>query len=728
MLIVALALLPVLALIGGGLSERLSVGGFTDPTAESSIVADRLEQDFSTGTYGFVLLLQPKDKWVYSEGNTIEGERLTVALEQEPGVVEVASYYNITGPPSPAISPLQDFRGDRALIGVNLGGDENEQRRTAARLHETYVGPNPIFDISATGVVEVSRAAAEQAESDLARAELLAAPFTLLGLLLVFRGLRASLVPIAVAVFAVLGSFVALSFVIVFTEISVFARTLVTALGLGLAVDYSLLLVARFREERAGGRTVEAAVSRTMQTAGRTVFFSAATVGSSLLGLLAFRVVYLRSFAFAGVAVVATAALATLVLIPPILIRWGDKFGQKAPTEQSFWGRQARRVTRAPILWLIPSVLFLLLLASPFLNLSPGRVDDRVLPVDADARVAADEIRNNMTWAEVNPILILAPEVDPADAESVRAISNEFLAFDGMVRVDSALGFLRVDSFTPPNELTPHFYPNPESDTDADSAGTWFSLVHRYDPDDPRVDDLITTLRNHDSSAGELLIGGNNATVNDTVDSVVGRLPIALAIVAVFTLVLLFFMTGSVLVPIKAIVLNLLSLSATFGALVWVFQDGHLGGLSGVTTTGEIDVFTPILMFCVAFGLSMDYEVFLLARIKEEYDLSGNNDQAIHLGMGRTGPIVTAAALLLAIVFIAIATSQVAIVRMFGVGLALAVLTDAFLVRATITPAIMKLAGRANWWAPRWARLLHLRWGLWENDPIDIDSADLGMT
>lgn len=217
-----------------------------------------------------------------------------------------------------------------------------------------------------------------------------------------------------------------------------------------------------------------------------------------------------------------------------------------------------------------------------------------------------------------------------------------------------------------------------------------------------------------------MLVGGTNATVIDTIDAVKGRLPLALAVIAVVTLVLLFFMTGSVLIPIKAVLLNLLSLTATFGALVWVFQDGHFEDILGFTSTGKLDVFTPILMFCVAFGLSMDYEVFLLARIKEEYDLTGDNDRAVRDGIGRTGPVVTAAAVLLAIVFLAIGTSSVTIPKMIGLGLALAVIIDAFLVRATLTPALMKLAGRANWWAPGPLRRFHLRWGIWETDPVIV--------
>jgi len=339
-------LVALFAVIGGGVEDRLSVGGFLDPKVESSRVAEVLEDEFATGSYGFVLVLSPTDEWVYSGRNRPEGERITAAVEAETGVVEVASFYNIPEPPLPAISPLRDANGRHALIGVKLGGSEDEQRTTAQRLHDTYVKPNEFFDIAATGSVEISRVAAEEAEQDLQTAELLAAPFTLLGLLVVFRGWRAAVLPLLVAVFAVLGSFVALALAVAVTDISIFARTLVTALGLGLAIDYSLLLVARFREERGAGRPVELAVSRTMQTAGRTVVFSAATVGSSLVGLLVFPVVYLRSFAIAGVAIVATTALAALVVVPPFLIRFGERMGTSTATVDSFWGRQADRVMR----------------------------------------------------------------------------------------------------------------------------------------------------------------------------------------------------------------------------------------------------------------------------------------------------------------------------------------------------------------------------------------------
>jgi RND superfamily putative drug exporter len=714
MLLALLVLLPILVVVGGGVEERRSVGGFLAPEAESTQVAEILEDDFGTGSYGFVLVLEPKNEWVYSGSNRSEGERLTSEIEAEAGVLEVASFYNVPEPAAPSISPLRDLSGHYALIAVKLEGTEDEQRGTAERLHSLYAGPNEFFDISATGAVEISRVAAEEAASDLQRAELLAAPFTLIGLLLVFRGIRAAVLPLLVAIFAVLGSFVALTVVVLFVDISIFARTLVTALGLGLSIDYSLLLVARFREERGAGRDVEQAVNRTMQTAGRTVVFSAAAVGSSLLGLLVFPVVYLRSFAFAGVAVVSTAALATLLVVPPMLIRFGDGMGVATPTEASFWGRQAGRVMRAPLVWLVVVGAFLVMLGLPFLRFEPGRVDERVLPADQEARVAAEAIKDNLNWPDVTPIHIVARDADPDDAETIFAFTKEVLQLDGPLRMDSTIGYVRLDNTAPKNRLSLHFRPL----DGVEAAGTWFNVVYLFGTDDPRIPELVEMLRTMETPYGEVLVGGNDATAIDTVEAVKNRVPHALAVIAVVTMVWLFFMTGSVIIPIKALALNLLSLTATFGALVWVFQEGNFADQLGVTASGKIDVFTPILMFCIAFGLSMDYEVFLLARIKEEYDLSGDNDDAVRRGIGHTGPIVTGAAVLLAIVFLAIATSGVAIVKMFGLGLAIAVVVDAFLVRATLTPALMKLTGRLNWRAPGPLRRFHLCWGVWENDPI----------
>jgi putative drug exporter of the RND superfamily len=707
---IAFVALVVFALVGGGVKDRLSVGGFVDPSAESTVAAKQLEATFGTAPPNYVLVATALDGDVVDVANRESGLELVKRLDATPGVLDVTSAWTLGTFPEGTRNPLRSIKGDRAVIALRLAGDEDEQRATANGLAR-YSGRQGHLDVVATGPAEVSKEAATQAEKDLMRAELIAAPLTLVGLLVVFRGWRAALIPLAVSVFAVLGTFSALTLIAGFTTVSVFALNLTTALGLGLAIDYSLLMVSRFREERTAGRSVDIAIHRTVQTAGRTVLFSAATVALSMLALLVFPVAFLRSFAFAGVAVVTIAGVAAVLIVPMLLARFGERIGFEAtPHAGRFWGRQARRVMRRPWLWLVGLGVVLLAVGLPFRSVDPGRVDDRVLPADAPARVGADQLRRDFYFVEFNPISVVTPWIDPTDNAALTDFETKLLQLPNVFRVDSAHGFVGVGLTIPATDYNARFRAGP-------GDGTWFDVVSSVGPDTHDAEDLVADIRSVDS---RVQVTGTTAVAADTVDSVVDRIPLALAIIALTTLVLLFFMTGSVVVPVKAVLLNFLSLTATFGVLVWVFQEGHFAGLFGVTSTGRIDVFTPILMFCVAFGLSMDYEVFLLARIKECYDLSGDNVGSVAEGLARTGRVVTAAALLLAVVFVAIATSGVTIVKMFGVGLALAVLVDAFLVRATLVPAFMRLAGRANWWAPRSLRRFHLRWGVWESEPVDL--------
>jgi putative drug exporter of the RND superfamily len=353
----------------------------------------------------------------------------------------------------------------------------------------------------------------------------------------------------------------------------------------------------------------------------------------------------------------------------------------------------------------------LILLGLPFLRLEVGLTDDRVIPAGASSRATNDAIRENFTTREAGALSVVAEpdDGDVATAE-VDAYAARLSRLDGVARVDARSGYYLDGERVPPDELSERFH-------GADS--TWLSVVPGVEPFSRAGEQLVSEVREL-PSAFDVTVTGPSARLVDTRDAIVDRLPAALGLVALTTFVLLFLMVGSVVVPLKALALNLLSLTATFGVMVWVFQEGHLAGALDFTPTGFIDVFTPMLMFCIAFGLSMDYEVFLLSRIKEEYDLTGDNRNAVAAGLQRTGRIVTAAAVLLAVVFVAFATSQVAIVKLFGIGLALAVLVDAFLIRATLLPAFMQLAGRANWWAPRPLRRWHLRWGLWEAEPVSI--------
>lgn len=716
-LIGALVLVPALALLGGGVEEQLSVGGFVVGDSESAQGDEILEEVFDAGPADWVLVIALRDDTLIDDEVTAAGIELTEAIGADPGTTEVLSYWTLEGYSVAEVHPLASVDRRNAVVVASFAGDEDEQRQTATRLEE-FTEPNEWWTAAATGPVEISRQARESAERDLLRSELIAAPLTLLALLIVFRGLRPALLPLAVAIFAILGTYTVLSLIARLTTVSVFALNLTTALGLGLAIDYCLLMVARFREELAHGRPVDQALSHTVQTAGRTVLYSGATVAASLLALLVFPVAYLRSFAYAGVAVVAVACAASVVILPSLLAWLGPRIGVRtSDPAESFWGRQARRVTRRPLVWALSVAILLVFAGIPFLRFDAGRIDDRVLPESNSARIATDQLRNDFAYRNFNGIGVIALGADPDDRQTMFEFMDSILALDNVYRVDTPAGFYFQNYQEGVAKKAVAFNERFSSD-----GGMWVQVTSNSDPDDPASRALVDDLRALDSPypGVDLVVTGTTAAVTDSVDAVQSRLPIALVIIAVITLIVLFMMTGSVVVPLKAIVLNLLSLTATFGAIVWVFQDGNLSGILGFTATGQVDVFQPILMFCVAFGLSMDYEVFLLSRIKEEYDLTGDNDHAVVAGIGSTGRIVTAAAVLLAIVFMSIATSGVAVVKMFGVGLTIAVVVDAFLVRATLTPALMKMAGRANWWAPASLRRFHLRWGLWENEPVAL--------
>jgi RND superfamily putative drug exporter len=459
-----------------------------------------------------------------------------------------------------------------------------------------------------------------------------------------------------------------------------------------------------------------------MQTAGRTVAFSGATVAISLAALLLFPVPYIRSFAYAGVAVVVLAAVSSVVVLPAMLAILGPRIDKgrlfKRREPGGLWHRQAVRVMKRPWPYILAVTALLLVLAGPFLDLRTGSVDDRVLPETASSRAALDDIRAGFPGRESSALNIVIPG-GAADLEALTAYAIEVSALDDVARVDGVTGsFVDGEQLAPAELIPADLLARFESAEDPED--TWLSAVPTVEPISSAGEELVGAVRAVPGPVDEVLVGGPSAQLVDTKAAISDRLPWAVALVVVATFVLLFLMVGSLLVPLKALVLNVLSLTATFGAMVWVFQKGNLADTLGFTATGFIDVTTPLLMFCIAFGLSMDYEVFLLSRIKEEYDLDRDNERAVAIGLEKTGRIVTAAALLLAIVFVAIALSQVMVVKLFGVGLALAVLVDAFLIRATLVPALMRLAGRANWWAPRPLRRFHLRFGIWENEPIDL--------
>jgi RND superfamily putative drug exporter len=701
--------LVVAAVVGTGAFGVLKDGGFDDPSSESVQAREVLTDEFGGGDPDVVLVVQSGAADVDSPEVVAAATDVSERLAAIDGVERVISYWSLGSAP-----PLRSVDGSSALILAQAVGDEEEVALTIEEITETVTGSQGAVDVLLGGREAVFADIGGTIEGDLLRAELIAVPLTLLLLLFVFRSLVAAVLPLMVGVLAVFGTFLSLFVIGSVTDVSIYAINLTTALGLGLAIDYSLFIVSRFREELANGLDVGAAVVRTVETAGKTVLISALTVAVSLSALLVFPLYFLRSFAYAGVAVVLMALLGSILTLPAVLAALGHRVnslpvGRRRavrPDHEGMWHRIAMFVMRRPIPIAVSVVAFLLVLGSPFLRVSFSTPDDRVLPESAMSRQASDVLRADFAGNSAESFGVVAVDVTPDRADDIVATASVISGLPGVGRVESAAGTF-VEGDLVETAATDARFQAP--------TATWMSVVPTFAVASVEGEALVREIRGLDLPF-DVAVEGEAAALVDTKAAISDRLPLALAIIVIATFVLLFLMSGSLLVPVKALVLNVLSLTATFGAMVWIFQDGNLSGLLGFTATGAIDTSMPILMFCIAFGLSMDYEVFLLSRIKEEYDRTGDNEASVALGLERTGSIITAAAALLAITFFAFGTSGVSFIKMFGIGLGLAVLMDATVVRAFLVPAFMRLAGDANWWAPAPLRRLHDRIGISEGE------------
>ena len=706
--------------IGGGVAGRLSNGGFEDPGSESVIAADAIEREFGTSPPNLVLLVGADEGSVDDPQVARAGVALARELAAEEGVDQVLSYWE-TGIPA-----FLSDDGSKALIVALIKGDEDTVRDRIDVISPAYTRDEGGLSVKVGGFAEVFRQVGTTIEEDLVRAESIAFPITLILLLMVFGSLIAAGLPLLIGGISIVGSFLILTAITELTPVSIFALNLVTAMGLGLAIDYSLFIVSRFREELRAGREVNDAVVHSVVTAGRTVAFSGLTVALSLAALLVFPYMFLKSFAYAGVAVVMLAVVASTVFLPALLSVLGprvDKFSirrRRAETaiEDGFWHRMATFVMKRPLPIATIVVVFLLFLGSPFLGVEFGQSDDRVLPTDASARQVSETIRSDFPVNATNNLAVFAADIgDPQTRTgNISDYAAQLSELEDVYAVDALTG-----SYVDGRRVAP---PGRQSAQYASDDSTWLSVIPAVEAVSPAGEELVRDVRAVEGPF-EVKVAGSSADLVDSKESLFSQIPVAALLIGITTFVLLFLMFGGILVPIKAIVLNLLSLTATFGALVWIFQDGNLAELLDFTVTGTIDVTTPILMFCIAFGLSMDYEVFLLSRIKEEHDLSGDNTASVAWGLEHTGRIVTAAAAILAVVFMAFATSSVTFIKLFGVGLTLAVVMDATLIRATLVPAFMRLAGEANWWAPRWMRRLHDRFGISESGAARPPAAPL---
>ena len=685
---IAAILFFVLAVgLGGSVADRLDPYGADDPATESVEARERL-LDAGFRAPGAIVIVEGAP--VGAPATRAKVGEIARELRQRPDVAAVSGYYE-TG--SPAFVSV-DKRSTYLSVALKPTGDKQWQEAGAEIADEYNERPGVVVGGPAVAQEQVNK----QVEKDLQLAEMLAFPLLFLLSFVFFRSLVAAALPVMIGVLAIVGTFLIIRLLSEAGSISIFALNLTTGLGLGLSIDYSLFIVSRYREEIAKDGPGLAAMRRVMATAGRTVLYSSLTVAAALASLIVFPQRFLYSMGFGGALVTLLAALVSLTVLPAVLTLLGTRVNslspkflrrraeaETRPDEQGFWYRLSRFVMRRPAPIATLSALFLIILGLPFLSIKFTAADPAILPEEASARQVYDSMQKEYPPYRDTPIWVSVEGGGPATPAKVRAQVRQV---DG------------VAAALPPQRVSKEL-----SVIQAISAGSFRSEESQS---------TVEALREIEVPGAEVQVGGATADFVDFQDSLVRHLPVAVGIIIGATLVILFLMTGSVVLPIKSLIMNFLNLTAVFGLLVLIFQDGRFESLFDYTGQGALEQTMPILLFALAFGLSTDYAVFLLSRIKEARDNGASDSESVAIGLERTGRIVTAAALMFAVAIGAFATSQIIFVKQNGIGTALAVLIDASIIRALLVPSLMELLGKWNWWAPAPLRRLHERWGISE--------------
>jgi uncharacterized membrane protein YdfJ with MMPL/SSD domain len=722
---VAALLMVAAGIFGIPVAKSLSAGGFQDPTSESARATKTLTDEFGQGDVQLLFVVTAPGGYTSAAARAV-GTDVTDQLSRSAHVTSVTSAWTV--PPGAAASMVSKD-GKSGLIVAGIGGGEADSQKYADELSDRFAHDRNDVTVRAGGVAMVNAQITEQAQHDMLVMEAIAIPLSFLVLVWVFGGLLAAALPVAIGGLSILGALAVLRLITFTTDVSIFALNLSTALGLALAIDYTLLITSRYRDEMASGATRDEALVHTMVTAGRTVLFSATTVALSMAAMILFPMHFLKSFGYAGIATVAFTAIAAVVITPAAIVLLGDRLNAldvrrlarrvlgrpgplRKPVQQEFWYRSTKSVMCRAIPIGLAVVALLVFVGIPFLGVRWGFPDDRVLPTSASSRQVGDQLRSDFANDSATSVSVVIPDVngvpdkeiaryaaDLSRVPDVSAVSAPVGTFVGgkVVGPPSApTGLVRGSALLTVSSTAPLF---------SDDSEAQLRRLHEVaGPDGRTVDMTGTAQTNHDS-----------------VNAITSRLPLVLGLIALITFGLLFLLTGSVVMPLKALVLNVLSLTAAFGAMVWIFQDHHLGGL-GTASTGTLVANMPVLLFCIAFGLAMDYEVFVVSRIREFWLASGrtraDHQRSVALGIARTGRVVTAAALVMSISFAALIASHVSFMRMFGVGLTLAVIVDATLVRMVLLPAFMQVLGTWCWWAPQSLTRLHDRFGISEGHRI----------
>ncbi len=684
-----LVLFILITLTAGGIGSlafgKLDSGGYSDPKSESARATTYIIEKFKVQEPIVTLVVDSKtnvdDAQVIANASALEKE-----IQKVEGVSKTYSYWSTGGAPT-----MRSTDGKAGFILVYADLKSNDFKgfsAIGATIQERFDGDYQGLQVYAGGGAVITHAINHKIEKDLLLAETIAIPLTFLLLIFVFGAMVASAMPLFVGVSAILGSFFLIYLLTQFTNVSVFALNLITGLGLGLGIDYALLMVNRFREELHHGKSVDESVIKTVATAGKTVFYSGLTVFVTMASLLFFPLNFLKSFGYAGISVISLAVLGAVIALPALLAILGEKVDKGVvrksaitPKEDGRWAQTARTVMRRPIPVVIASLIILGIMALPIANIAFAQIDSRVLPAADRAALSSQVIESRFDGLLGSPIEVVVPN----------GVGRESEISSYLAQVKAVPGIVRIGAF------------------ETYGKDIRVQVISSVASRSTSSEQVIHDIRALKSPTGTL-IGGAAADFTDSQDGIASKLPFALGWIALTVLILIFVFTGSIILPLKAVLLNALSLCATLGAISWIFIDGHLKSLVGdFTVTGTLDTGSVILVAVVVFGLSMDYELFLLSRIREEHLSGKSNVESVAVGLQRSARIITAAALLLAVVFATFMISGVTSIKMLGFGVALAVLLDATLVRALLVPALMRLFGERNWWAPKWMQRFTLK-------------------
>jgi RND superfamily putative drug exporter len=726
---IAALVMVAAAIFGIPVAKSLSASGFQDPMSESAKATQLLTDKFGQGDLQMLITVTAADNVTSGPARAV-GIDIVDHLAGSPHVANVMSAW--TASPE-AARDLVSRDGRSGLIVAGITGGESKAQEYAKALSGEVAHDRDGVAVRAGGVAMVNAQITAQSQRDLLLMESLAGPFSGFVRVWVFGGLLAAALPVVVGGMAIVGSMAVLRLITFGTDVSIFALNLATAMGLALAIDYTLLIISRYRDELGDGSDRNEAVVRTMVTAGRTVLFSATTVGLSMAAMILFPMHFLKSFAYAGLATVGFAAVAAVVVTPAAMMLLGDRLDSldvrrlvrrtlnrpapvHRPIEQQLWYRSTKFVMRRALPIGLAVVALLLVLGAPFLGVRWGFPDDRVLPASASAHQVGDRLRNDFAQDSATAVTVVIPDNNGVGPIEMQRYAAELSRVPDVLAVSAPAGTFVNGALAG----------GPSAPTGVAQGSAFLTVSSSAPLFSASSETQLDRLHAVGTPGGRAVdLTGIAQTNRASVHAITSRLPLVLGVIAVITFGLLFLLTGSVVLPLKALALNVLSLTAAFGALVWIFQDGHLGAF-GTTSTGTLVANMPVLLFCIAFGLSMDYEVFLISRIREYWLAAGaggragsdnaqtraDNDEAVALGLARTGRVITAAALVMSISFAALIAAQVQVMRLFGLGLTLAVVVDATLVRMVLVPAFMHAMGGWNWWAPTPLARMHQRIGI----------------